>query len=101
MKSRIIPRLRRDLMDPLYLEDADARSKRVCEEIVRRPLEELRSLGLRRANRPAPEPPYEPFAVALTPDAAAKLARLPASVSVSAIVQEFLRPAGKIQKRNG
>ncbi len=93
MKSRIIPRLRRDLMDPLYLEDADARSRRVCEELVRLPVQELRTLGLRRANRPDPEPPYEPFAVALTPEAAAKLARLPTSVSVSAIVQELLKPA--------
>ncbi|MBU2754975.1 hypothetical protein HFU84_06955 [Acidithiobacillus sp. CV18-2] len=91
MKSRIIPRLQRGLIAGKYREDAAARSARVSQELVRLPMETLRSMGLRRASRPVPEPPYEPFAIALTPEAAAKLAALPESVSVSAMVQEMLR----------
>lgn len=91
MKSRIIPRLRRDLMAEKYHDDADARSAQVSRELVRLSLEELRGIGLRRAIRAIPEPPYEPFAIALTPEAAAKLAKLPDGVSVSAMVQEMLR----------
>ena len=91
MKSRIIPRLRRDLLAEPYREDADARAARVSQELVRLSLAQLRTMGMRRASRPVPEPPYEPFAVALTPEAAAKLVQLPEGVSVSAIVQEILR----------
>ena len=91
MKSRIIPRLRRDLIAPQYRDDAGARAVRVSQELVRLSVGELRSMGLRRASRPVPEPPYEPFAIALTPEASAKVAQLPDSVSVSAIVQEILR----------
>lgn len=91
MKSRIIPRLRRDLMAEKYRDSAEARAARVSRELARRSVEELRSMGLRRASRPVPEPPYEPFAIALTPEAAAKIAILPEGVSVSAMVQEMLR----------
>ncbi|MBU2805199.1 hypothetical protein HF283_00120 [Acidithiobacillus ferrooxidans] len=91
MKSRIIPRLQRDLIAEKYRDDADARAARVSLELVRRSVEELRGMGLRRASRTVPEPPYEPFAIALTPEAAAKLAVLPEGVSVSAMVQEMLR----------
>lgn len=91
MKSRIIPRLRRDLIAPQYQDDANARAVRVSQELVRLSVVELRSMGLRRASRPVPEPPYEPFAIALTPEASAKVAQLPDSVSVSAIVQGILR----------
>ena len=91
MKSRIIPRLRRDLLAPQYRSDANARAARVSQELARMSASELRRLGLRRASRSVPEPPYEPFAIALTPEAAAKLAQLPEEVSVSAIVQELLR----------
>lgn len=91
MKSRIIPRLRRDLIAPQYRDDADARAARVSQELVRLSVVELRNMGLRRASRPVPEPPYEPFAIALTPEASAKVAQLPDSVSVSALVQEILR----------
>lgn len=91
MKSRIIPRLRRDLVAAQYRDDATVRSARVSQELVRLPMETLRSMGLRRASRPVPEPPYEPFAIALTPEAATRLASLPDGVSVSAMVQEMLR----------
>jgi len=91
MKTRIIPRLRRDLLAERYRNDSDARAAKVSEELVRLPLSQLRTMGLRRASRPIPEPPYEPIAIALTPEASAKLAQLPESVSVSAIVQELLR----------
>ncbi|MBU2774437.1 MAG: hypothetical protein ACYCUY_01325 [Acidithiobacillus sp.] len=91
MKSRIIPRLRRDLLAEPYQVDANARAARVSQELVRLSVSQLRTMGLRRASRPVPEPPYEPVAIALTPEAAAKLAQLPEGVSVSAIVQEILR----------
>jgi hypothetical protein len=91
LKTRIIPRLRRDLLAERYRDDSDARSAKVSQELVRLPLSQLRTMGLRRASRPVPEPPYDPIAIALTPEASAKLAQLPESVSVSAIVQEILR----------
>ena len=91
MKTRIIPRLRRDHLADRYQADTDARAARVSQELVRLSVAELRTMGMRRASRPVPEPPYEPVAIALTPEAAAKLVQLPDGVSVSAIVQEILR----------
>ncbi|MGC9217596.1 hypothetical protein, partial [Acidithiobacillus sp.] len=85
-----IPRLRRDLIAERYRRNADVRSQWVCEMLEQTPVSDLCHLGLRRANREIPSPPYEPFMVWLTPAAAAKIAQLPETISVSAIVQEFL-----------
>lgn len=95
MKIRIIPRLRRDLVDERYREDPKERSRRVSEGLERMPLQELIHIGLRRANRTHPLPPYEPFAVVISPAAAAKIDQFPETVSVSAIVQELLKPSPK------
>jgi len=90
VRPRILPRLRRDLIAEKYLSDPEARSARVSAELERLPISELRRMGVRRAGRSVPEPPYEPFSIALTPEAAAKLEALPPVVSVSALVQEIL-----------
>jgi len=54
-------------------------------------LQDLTHMGLRRANREVPDPPYEPFAIWLSLAAAQKIDQLPENTSVSAIVQSILR----------
>jgi hypothetical protein len=89
MRGRVIPRLRRDLLPERYAEDPQARSEKVCKALTEWPTEVLQEMGARRPNRPSTYPPYEPFALSLTPKALARLDQL-GKISLSALVQEIL-----------
>ena len=89
MRGRVIPRLRRDLLAEPYADDPKARSEKVCRVLRETPTEVLREMGMRRSKRPSTDPPYEPFALSLTPEALARLSQL-GDVSLSALVQEIL-----------
>ncbi|WP_248885868.1 hypothetical protein [Acidithiobacillus acidisediminis] len=91
MKIRIIPRLRRDQIAERYRDAPQERSARVSHMLETLSMQDLTHMGLRRANREVPDPPYEPFAIWLSWEAAQKIAQLPEHTSVSAIVQNILR----------
>ena len=89
MKSYIYPKLLREEMNPLYAESPEARYEAVNRALVETDPDTLARMGLRRA-RQRPKANYEPFGIALEPDAARVLARLSASTSRSALIQWIL-----------
>jgi hypothetical protein len=90
MKSYLYPKLIREEMDPLYVRDTAARYAAVNEALVKTDRETLIRMGLRRA-RQKPKAPYEPFGIALEPDALRVLSDLPPTTSRSALIQWTLR----------
>ncbi|OFC57377.1 hypothetical protein BAE30_09685 [Acidithiobacillus caldus] len=95
MRSYIHPRLRRDLIAEEWRQDPESRNHRVSAFLEEASLTDLVRIGLRRASRIHTLPPYEPFAISITPAAQEKLLRLEAEmgkqISISAIVQEILK----------
>lgn len=89
MKSYLYPKLIRDEMDPRYVRDTVTRYAAVNEALVKTDRETLIRMGLRCA-RQKPKAPYEPFGIALEPDALRvlsrkKLAALQAGVQADAL----------------
>jgi len=90
MKSYLYPKLLRDEMNPRYVRDTAARYAAVNDALVKTDRDTLIRMGLRRA-RQQPKAHYEPFGIALEPDALRVLSSLPQTTSRSALIQQILR----------
>jgi hypothetical protein len=89
MKSYIYPKLLREELHPGYAESPSARYDAVNRALIETDRDTLTRMGLRRA-RQRPKTHYEPFGIALSPEAARVLNSLPASTSRSALIQWIL-----------
>ncbi|MGC9217321.1 hypothetical protein [Acidithiobacillus sp.] len=89
MKSYIHPRLLRAEMQPAYVHDPKAREDAVNRVLLGADMDTLMRHALRRA-RQCPKAPYEPFGIALHPEAAQVLEKLPEGLSQSALIQWIL-----------
>jgi hypothetical protein len=89
MKSYLYPKLLREEMNPRYVQDTAARYAAVNEALTQTDRDTLIRMGLRRA-RQKPKAPYEPFGIALEPDAHRVLSSLPSTTSRSALIQWIL-----------